>query len=1151
MKLQRISILALPGITPGFELAELDPGINLIVGPNASGKTSLCRAVRALLYQEEEPGDRVHLEAEFIHEDRCIRVVRIGRDLHFNHEGKPVAPPSLPDYRFVRCYTIEMEDLISTGETEQAIVQWISRELAGGYDLNKVVESALFKIKTTHGREEAKKLREAESRLRKLQGEHLKLREDESHLDELEDAKAAAEEAARRLQAVERALELLKARRRCRSLERVLKENFPPGMERLAGNELEQLERLKARLGEAEENRQKAEEKLNQAQKALESSRLKGEKLAKNDINEQRRLVERLAQLEVELEHLGRNLRQAELRLSQAKEALGGKPGSISPKLDPETVHAVEEALVRKRKLDARKLSLREELARLGSPKEFDLERLQAGRRELLQWLSAPKVIPGPVDQRLWLGLIGISSFLAIIGATLAHPLWILLLFPLTFGFYKLLLAGPGPQLRQVAVQRFQKTGCEPPERWNERAVRARLEEMDRQIAEAEAALLQNQRRREAENSLAELEKEITAVCNQLRELANQVGFDPTRLDASFDRWVRIVAQYDEAAAEVARLNAEKDKALEDAQHLRETIVSFLQRFEEAPTISLPAAEDLRDRLEALETRLTTRDQALRDIEVAKTAKARAQKEYGRIVREIEDLFRQVGLESGAEGELKRRVARYPKWKELQKRLLEARGAARSAEAALKDWPDLLSLVDQESEEALEKELEELREKANQRDTFAEQITRIKTLINRARRSYAVEEARAARQTAEDALRERLNEHLLAEAGSFLIEEVRREHVEVGLPSVLTGAQEWFRRFTRYQYELRFEPDGQGEFYALDTRTGEYRSLAELSTGTRMQLFLAVRLAFLQEAERGRASLPLFLDEALTTADPERFQAIVEGIEQLVYEGNRQVFYLTAQPLDAELWARFAGREPHRIDLAEVRDLTTAITDPAAFELPALDTPHVPEPTDYTPEAYGALIGVPPIDPHAGVNAVHLFHILRDDLELLHRLLELGVTYLGELSSFLKGSVAKEFLSREEIENLTWRLEAVRAWIEAWRRGRARPLDRAVIESSPAISERFKGEIAELAEEMNWDARALIDAIEAGNVRYFRARTRERLYEWLVEQGYLVEEEPLSPSEVEHHVLSKLLAYIKTGKVNTDKVRALVRCLQAGVSLKA
>ena len=45
----------LDGLEPsGFALAELEPGINIVYGPNASGKTSLCGAIRQLL----APGSR-------------------------------------------------------------------------------------------------------------------------------------------------------------------------------------------------------------------------------------------------------------------------------------------------------------------------------------------------------------------------------------------------------------------------------------------------------------------------------------------------------------------------------------------------------------------------------------------------------------------------------------------------------------------------------------------------------------------------------------------------------------------------------------------------------------------------------------------------------------------------------------------------------------------------------------------------------------------------------------------------------------------------------------------------------------------------------------------------------------------------------------
>ena len=49
MRLTRLKIQQLPGIDPGFELDKIDPGVNLVTGPNAIGKSSLIRALRYLV----------------------------------------------------------------------------------------------------------------------------------------------------------------------------------------------------------------------------------------------------------------------------------------------------------------------------------------------------------------------------------------------------------------------------------------------------------------------------------------------------------------------------------------------------------------------------------------------------------------------------------------------------------------------------------------------------------------------------------------------------------------------------------------------------------------------------------------------------------------------------------------------------------------------------------------------------------------------------------------------------------------------------------------------------------------------------------------------------------------------------------------------
>ena len=55
MELLELFIERMPGIDEPFRVA-FRPGLNAVEGPNAAGKTSLVRAVRALLWPELERG---------------------------------------------------------------------------------------------------------------------------------------------------------------------------------------------------------------------------------------------------------------------------------------------------------------------------------------------------------------------------------------------------------------------------------------------------------------------------------------------------------------------------------------------------------------------------------------------------------------------------------------------------------------------------------------------------------------------------------------------------------------------------------------------------------------------------------------------------------------------------------------------------------------------------------------------------------------------------------------------------------------------------------------------------------------------------------------------------------------------------------------
>jgi uncharacterized protein YhaN len=67
-----------------------------------------------------------------------------------------------------------------------------------------------------------------------------------------------------------------------------------------------------------------------------------------------------------------------------------------------------------------------------------------------------------------------------------------------------------------------------------------------------------------------------------------------------------------------------------------------------------------------------------------------------------------------------------------------------------------------------------------------------------------------------------------------------------------------------------------------------------ISTGTREQVYLALRLAIVDHLDRGGERLPLFLDEAFVNWDPGRLERGLELLRGIAEQ--RQVFLFTCHP---------------------------------------------------------------------------------------------------------------------------------------------------------------------------------------------------------------------------------------------------------------
>lgn len=126
-----------------------------------------------------------------------------------------------------------------------------------------------------------------------------------------------------------------------------------------------------------------------------------------------------------------------------------------------------------------------------------------------------------------------------------------------------------------------------------------------------------------------------------------------------------------------------------------------------------------------------------------------------------------------------------------------------------------------------------------------------------------------------------------------LEEAVRRENT----PEVIRGLEVWLGRFTQGRYvrpEVR-----EGALVISDTRAAHpVHAVEELSTGTRVHLALAVRLAVIERAENQGVRFPLFLDDVFAVSDPGAVMALRGAVAEI--QRDRQVILLTPNAADVE-----------------------------------------------------------------------------------------------------------------------------------------------------------------------------------------------------------------------------------------------------------
>ena len=1115
MRLRRLAIRSLPGIEPGFDFEPPGAGVNLVTGPNAVGKSSLVRALGYLLASERSDPPALSLEAEFESGDARWRVQRNGSQILWRRNGEVAPRPALPAADQIGRYRLSIENLLDDDDaSDRELAARLRRELHGNFDLGALRPE----IGARFARRDANALDDARRERRGVERDYVALGRQEAELPALERRIAAARAAEERCSHLKRALQLteaIEARRRC---EETL-ESHPPEMERLRGDELERRERAERQRGALREDLREGRRARAEAAAALEGTGLARARPAPELVQTLATKLRALDQLRAERRNAREGLARAEAGLQDTLGAFND--AGEAPRLDARVFRRIEDLAPRLISARTRRQELREQLSLAGKPPdESEIDRHREGAEALRAWLAADALDSGPgrggarVPRiAAWVAL-AVAALVAL-AALLQGAVFVLagaLAALIASAGILILRRGTGsttPSLKGGAERRFADTGVEAPPHWETDAVRRHLRE--RVEARLNELVLERQRAAGRER-LARQVEEAEARCEELenerRALAAECAFDPDLPVAEFHRFVHLCSRLDESRARRAERQAALallDAELSDtSKQVREALAPW--GMEGDPKTEGAAEQPDPDRLhsvfERLQERIKAADDAQAEVRHCDSAIDSMNRRIAELDQDLEYLFDQAGLEPGAQAELLRRIERLPGWKEAR----EARDGAGAAERVIRDGladhPDLRALAEEGRRAELEGEYEALERRAAEHTALIEQRTELQTRLQDTGRDFKLEGAAARESAAEQVLFDKREEALLAAATETLLDDLEQEFASEHEPAVLRAAREIFAQVTARAFELGLRPDGA--FTARDLRQGATRELSELSSGTRAQLLLALRLAWTEAQERGGESLPLFLDEALTTSDEDRFAVMARSLERIAKAQGRprQVFYLSARRHEGALWKGATGTEPATIDLAAIRFPRQA-SAPEAYRVEA--APSLPAPGDRSAEDYASFLGVPPLDPSRPEGDIHLFHLLRDDLPLLHALMDTWrILSLGQLEALLASDAAPAALAGEELRGrLCGRCRALRVWVELWRQGRGRPVDRGVLEQSGAVTPVFIDRAADLAARLQGGGEALVRALRAGELEHFRASKAEELEQWLNDEGYV------------------------------------------------
>lgn len=1137
MKLKYIHLRYAPGLPNGLPKVTIGDGLTFIVGPNASGKSTLARTMRLAFWTVSDPPSI----------DASVRVLRVtGQELSTEiQSGLPLTPlrKTTMAAGTHTLYKLGLAQLLrGENETDKAFAARLQTELHGGVPIAQIREE----IREAQKRHRAprKALDNARQRVQKAEHRNYALLADQKTLQRLQEERKRAEASRDTVQAIDTLLRVLDAQSERNALQIELSV-LPIELERLRSDDVDVKRALEARQKEARRSRDAHDAAHEELLNKLESIDVHWKHIELESVDVGDGIYQNLVKAahEVQERKDAKIVQHKRLQTIEAK-VFGGP---VERPIETDAKEALKSALDAVRN-DLSNLQAQEAARRFFE--SFEREELEGNTRiqeqidALRTWLRTPH---NPLDdEAVWKHVIpvlpaviiaAISGAMLYTGAQDAER-WIILVVSIVAALGSL---WRGKQLRDETAQRtrqraeiqenVRQTGLQLSV-WSQDHVTSVLKQTENALLQRNEAARIRQRRNEVQNAERDAAMRLTRAQNRLEEIAARTGIrsDMLTLEAAevfyrTEAWFHAKLAYEDAASALSNAQNTHARYLETWDNW----LRMHQLQEQAHRVGDDAIiRYARNQISSLNT-------LRREIEHAEAALTREQEHAAHADADMKSLQARLVQWFDSEASLAQAINQRDQRQKIVQELASVEQRYTRALHALEK--NVHTLVDahlihaenaKQARPIHEDILQELRrediECARERmaadaarlNALIGEVARLQERLKHARQGSALEDAYAAREQAEEQSAEQAERRGMSQLEELMLEWSVRQVEGAGASESLDDADRWLRRFTHGRFGLRLSMEGG--LVGYDVEAGEDRCLSELSDATRVQALLAARLVAIKEAEGDGEPLPIVLDEVFSTTDNERFEAIAEALSELVRNG-RQIIYLTADPGEYSRWDQLHARKD--LTKAHVQWLADLEDDLQEETLPRIEIAEyqpTPAPKGRNAEEYARALKLQAPRMKQNAQEWPLLWLLPDALDAVHSAVTQRLVSVGQTLSLIQ-SLGDEQIWRETEHSpaelsarVQRRVNMLQAVQKRWSRGVSQAFRWQDVENSGEVTDAFRERMQALYDQHRHDPETFVNAV--GDLPRFQRAKTAALREYFLEQGILAQQTPATSTEL-------------------------------------